>query len=374
MNRRFLIALGGVLALLLVLAAIKMAQIKKMSSMAYAMPPSAVTTASAEEAAWPPTLHAIATLTPVQGVSVAADADGLVVRVAVENGAAVKEGDLLLELDTTVEAAQLASAEARLANARLDADRARELRASNTNSQAELDSVLAALRQAEADAAALRASLDKKIIRAPFAGRVGIRRVNLGQYVQRGTPLLPLQRLDQMYVDFNIPQRQLPLLSVGREVRVRVDAFPDRDFTARLTAIDPAVDAASRNVAVQALLDNPDELLRAGMFARAEVVLPVGEASVVVPSTAIAYASYGNSIFVVEHLKDSKGGPDYLGATQRFVKLGPSRGDQIAILEGVRPGEQVVTAGVFKLRNGSPVQVNNEVTPANSPEPAPPNT
>lgn len=374
MNRRFLLALGGVLALLLVLAAIKMAQIKKMSSMAYVMPPSAVTTATAEEAAWPPVLHAIATLTPVEGVNISADADGLVVRIAVENGAAVKAGDLLLELDNTVEAAQLESAEARLAIARLNADRARELRASNTNSQAELDAVLASLRQAEADAAALRAALDKKSIRAPFDGRVGIRRVNLGQYVQRGTPLLPLQRLDQMYVDFNLPQRQLPLLSVGREVRVRVDAFPDRDFAARLTAIDPAVDAASRNVAVQALLDNPDELLRAGMFARAEVVLPVGEASVVVPATAVAYASYGNSVFVVEQLKDPKSGADYLGATQRFVKLGPARGDQIAILEGVRPGEEVVTAGVFKLRNGSPVQVNNEVRPANSPAPTPPNT
>jgi membrane fusion protein (multidrug efflux system) len=374
MNRKFLLALGGVLLLVLALAAVKMAQIKQMSSMAYVMPPASVTTVTAEEAAWPPVLHAIATLSAVEGVNLAADADGIVVRIAVENGAAVKAGDLLLELDTTVEAAQLASAEARLANARLDADRARELRASNTNSQAELDAVLAALRQAEADAAALRASLDKKSIRAPFDGRVGIRRVNLGQFVQRGTPLLPLQRLNQMYVDFSIPQRQLPLLAVGQEVRVRVDAFPDRAFEARLSAIDPAVDAASRNVAVQALLENPDEVLRAGMFARAEVVLPLGETSVVVPATAVAYAAYGNSVFVIEQIKDPKGGPDFLGATQRFVRLGPARGDQIAILEGVRPGEQVATAGVFKLRNNSPVQVNNTVQPSNSPAPTPPNT
>jgi membrane fusion protein, multidrug efflux system len=373
MNKKFLIALGGVLALVLVLTAVKMAQIKKMSSVAFVMPASSVTTITAEEASWPPVLNAIATLAAVEGVDLAADADGLVVRVAVENGAAVKAGDLLLELDSSVESAQLASAEARLVIARLDADRARELRASNTNSQAELDSALAQFRQAEADVAALRAAHDKKFIRAPFSGRVGIRRVNVGQYVQRGTPLLPLQRLDEMYVNFNIPQRQLPLIKVGQEVRVRVDAFGDRVFSGRLSAVNPAVDASSRNVAVQALLDNPGEVLRAGMFARAEIVLPVTEATVVLPATAIAYAAYGNSVFVVETLKDPKGA-EYLGATQRFVKLGPTRGDQIAILDGVKPGEQVATAGVFKLRNGSPVQINNEKLPANSPAPTPPNT
>lgn len=373
MNLKFLAALGGVLALILVLAAVKMAQIKKMSSMVYEMPASSVTTVVAEEATWAPQLNAIATLAAVEGVDLAADADGLVTRIAVENGAAVRAGDLLIELESSVETAQLAAAEARLAIARLDADRARELRASNTNSQAELDAALAQFRQAEADVAALRAALEKKTIRAPFAGRVGIRRVNLGQFVQRGTPLLPLQRLDQMYVNFNIPQRQLPQLEVGQEVRVNVDAFPGRVFPARLAAINPAVDPDSRNVAAQALLENPGEVLRAGMFARAEVVLPVAESTVVLPATAIAYAPYGTSIYVVEKLSDAKG-REYLGATQRFVKLGPTRGDQIAVLEGVRAGEEVATAGVFKLRNGAPVQVNNKSLPSNSPTPEPPNT
>lgn len=373
MNKKFLTALGGVLALILILAAVKMAQIKEMSSMVYEMPASSVTTIEASETTWPPVINAIATLAAVEGVDLAADADGLVTRIAVENGAAVKAGDVLIELESSVEAAQLAAAEARLEINRLDAERARELRASNTNSQAELDAALAQFRQAEADVAALRASLDKKTIRAPFAGRVGIRRVNLGQYVQRGTPLLPLQRLDQMYVDFNIPQRQLPQLEVGQEVRVTVDAFPDRVFPARLTAINPAVNAESRNVAAQALLDNPGEVLRAGMFARADVVLPVAGATVVLPATAIAYAPYGNSVFVVETLKNPEG-KEYLGATQRFVKLGSTRGDQVAVLEGVKPGEQVATTGVFKLRNGAPVQINNEALPSNSPTPTPPNT
>jgi membrane fusion protein (multidrug efflux system) len=176
-----------------------------------------------------------------------------------------------------------------------------------------------------------------------------------------------------MYVNFNIPQRQLPQLEVGQEVRVNVDAFPGRVFPARLAAINPAVDPDSRNVAAQALLENPGEVLRAGMFARAEVVLPVAESTVVLPATAIAYAPYGNSIYVVEKLSDAKG-REYLGATQRFVKLGPTRGDQIAVLEGVRAGEEVATAGVFKLRNGAPVQVNNKSLPSNSPTPEPPNT
>lgn len=215
--------------------------------------------------------------------------------------------------------------------------------------------------------------MEKKRIRAPFAGRVGIRRVNIGQYISRGTPLLPLQRLDSMYVDFNIPQRHLPVLKVGQEVLVSVDAFDGRVFAGRIGAINPAVDASSRNVAVQAVLENPDELLRAGMFARAEVVLPASDATVVLPATAIAYASYGNSVYVIEKLKGSDGA-EYLGASQRFVKLGPTRGDQISILEGVRAGEVVATAGVFKLRPGAPVQVNNSALPANDPEPTPPNS
>ena len=337
------------------------------------MPPTAVTTVEAVQETWQPVLGAIATLVPVEGVTLGADADGTIARIAVENGAAVKAGDLLLEFDTTVEDAQLAAAEARLALSKLDRDRAAELRDKNTISQAEFDQKEAQFKQTIADAEAIRAQLAKKKVRAPFDGRVGIRQVNLGQFVARGAALMPLQKLDPIYVNFDIPQRNLPQLVVGQETQVRVDAFGDRVFPGKIIAINPEVDSSSRNVAVQALVANPEEILRAGMFARVEVQLPATQPAVVLPATAIAYASYGNSVFIIEKMKD-KEGKEYLGARQQFVKLGTTRGDQIAVLDGVKPGEIVASAGVFKLRNGATVQVNNEKLPANSPTPTPAKT
>lgn len=373
MFKKFLFAIGGFVLVVLSLGAVKVAQIKTLMSQPHAMPASAVTSTEATLATWTPTLEAIATLAAVEGTMIAADAEGAVTRIAVENGARVKTGDVILELDSSVEKAQLAAAEARLGIARLDFQRAEGLLRENTISQAELDAASAQAKQAEADVEALKATIAKKVVRAPFDGRVGIRLVNTGQFVGRGEALIPLQQLERMYVNFNIPQRQLPQLQVGQTVRVRVDAFPDRDFEARVNAISPAVDESSRNVAVQALIENRDELLRPGMFARASVVLPEGQPTVVLPQTAIAFASYGNSVYIIEKMK-GQDGQEYLGVRQQFVRLGPTRGDQIAILEGVKPGEQVVTTGVFKLRNGAAVQVNNEVTPSNNPNPTPVNT
>jgi membrane fusion protein (multidrug efflux system) len=373
MIKKLLLVLAGFALVIVTLGAVKIVQIKTMSSQPHVMPLTAVTTVEAKLETWQPTLAAIATLAPVEGVTLATDADGVISRIAVENGAAVKAGDLLLEFDTTVEAAQLAAAESKLALAKLNSQRAAELREKNTVSQADLDDAIAQRNQAEADAGALRAQLAKKVVRAPFDGRVGIRLVNVGQFVARGSLLLPLQRLNPMYVNFTIPQRQLPQLSVGQAVSVKVDAFPDRTFPGTINAINPEVDSASRNVSVQAIMDNPDEALRAGMFARVEVLLPAAAPAIVLPATAIAYASYGNSVFIVEKMKD-KEGAEYLGVRQQFVKLGDTRGDLIAITEGVKPGEQVVTAGVFKLRNAAPVQVNNTVQPSGNPSPKPANT
>jgi membrane fusion protein (multidrug efflux system) len=209
-------------------------------------------------------------------------------------------------------------------------------------------------------------------VRAPFDGRIGIRLVNTGQFVDRGQPLLPLQKLDPIFVNFNVPQRQLPSLALGQSVSVLIDAF-EQPFTGRLTAINSEVDATTRNVAVQATLANPTEVLRAGMFARVEVQLPATESLVVVPATAIAYASYGNSVYVVEKMKHPDG-KEYLGVRQQFVKLGATRGDLIAVTGGLKPGEQVVSAGVFKLRNGAAVSVNNAVQPTSNPAPKPVNT
>lgn len=373
MLKRLLCLIGGVALVFFTLGAVKVSQIKEMSSQQHAMPAAAVTSAKAEQAVWRRTLNSIATLAPVEGVLLAADAEGTITRIAVENGAAVKAGDVLVEFDTTVETAQLAAAEARHRIARLDRQRAEELLAKNTISQAQLDAADAQLRQTEADAAAVKALLEKKIVRAPFSGRVGIRLINLGQFVARGAPLMPLQRLDPMYVDLQIPQRQLPQVAVGQQVNVRIDAFPDRVFEGRVSAINPAVDAASRNVSVQATIANPDELLRSGMFARAEIELKAGNPEVVLPATAISYASYGNSVFIIEKMKHADGS-EYLGVRQMFVKLGASRGDMIAVLEGVKPGDEVATSGVFKLRNGLEIQLNNTVKPESQVDPKPANT
>lgn len=372
MFTKFLIAIGGFVAVVLLLGAVKVAQIKEVSSQPHGNPASAVTSVEAKAEAWQPVIGAIGTLAPVQGVTVAADADGVVSKVAVENGAAVKAGDLIIELDTSVEAAQLAAAEATAALAKLQHDRAAELVEKKTISQSDFDAATAQLNQATANVAALKATIDRKQVRAPFDGRVGIRLVNVGQFVARGRPLVPVQKLDPIYVNFNIPQRQLSALAIGQKIVLRVDAFPT-PFEGTIDAINSEVDASTRNVSVQALLANPEEQLRSGMFVQVEVELPATEARIALPATAISYASYGNSVFIIEKMKD-KDGNDYTGVRQQFVKLGATRGDLIAIEDGVKPGEQVVTSGVFKLRNGAPVQVNNVVQPTASPSPKPANT
>lgn len=373
MFKKFIIAILGFFVVVGLLGFVKVAQIKKASSQPHVMPATAVTTFKSVEETWRPVLSAIATLAPVQGVTLGADADGTIARIAVENGAAVKAGDLLLEFDTTVEVAQLAAIEARLAIVKLDRDRAAELREKQTNSQAELDQAEAQLKQTQADVEALRAQLAKKKVTAPFDGRVGIRLVNVGQFVARGAPLMPLQKLNPIYVNFSLPQRYLPQIVSGQDVQVKVDAFGNRVFAGKVNAINPEVDAASRNVSVQATIENPGEVLRSGMFAQVEVQLPADKPSVIVPATAIAYASYGNSVYIIENMKGPDG-KEYLGARQQFVKIGATRGDQIAILEGVKPGEEVATAGIFKLRNGAPVQINNDKLPSNNPAPQPENT
>lgn len=373
MIKKFIIAIAGFLLVVFTLGAVKVAQIKEMSSISHVPPPSAVTTTEAKTADWHPYLNAIGTLAPVEGVTLSADADGTITRIVADSGTAVKAGDLLIELDTTVETAQLAAAQARADLAKINADRAKELWERNANSKSEYDLAEATFKQAGADVNAIQALIAKKQVRAPFAGRVGIRLVNLGQFVARGRPLVPLQKLDPIFVNFSIPQRQLPELAMGQEVGVLVDAFAAKRFVGKVTAINSEVDPATRNISIQATLANPDEQLRAGMFARVEVQMSAAAPQVVVPATSIAYASYGNSVFIVEKMKD-KDGKEYLGVRQQFVKLGATRGDLVAIVEGVKAGEKIVTSGVFKLRNGAAVQENNVVQPSSSAAPTPANT
>lgn len=373
MLKKFLFTLGGFVAVFLALGGVKAAQIKKAASTPHTLPPIGVATVETRAETWRPTLNAIGTLTPVQGVTISAEIDGTVVRVAAESGAVVKTGDLLVELDTSVERSQLVAAEARSELAKINIDRTRDLFERKAISRSEFDAATAAYKQAGADVAALRALIAKKQVRAPFDGRVGIRVVNLGQYVGRGAPLMPLQRLDPVYVNFSLPQRHLPALALGQRLGLQVDAYEGRRFEATVTAVNSEVDPVTRNITVQATVPNPREELRVGMFARVEVELPGGDPVVVVPATAIAYASYGNSVFVVEKMK-APGGAEYLGVRQQFVKLGASRGDLVGIVDGLKPGQMVVSTGVFKLRNGAEVQINNSVQPAASPAPRLPNT
>ena len=363
-----------VFALLVVgLGAVKVAQIQEMSSQPHVLPASAVSTCEARMENWQPVISSIATLAPVQGVTISADADGPVVKILVENGATVHTGALLMEIDSSVEQAQLRAAEAQLVLARLNEKRATDLLARDTISQSDFDQTIAQLNQAEGTVLALKATIEKKSVRAPFSGRAGIRLVNLGQFVSRGQALVPLQKLDLLYVNFKIPQRLLSALSIGQKVAVAVDAFQRTSFEATVTAIDSEVDASTRNFSVQASLDNPKEELRPGMFAQVAVQMPAGEPHVVLPATAIAYAPYGNSVFIVENMK-GEDGQEFQGVRQQFVAIGATRGDLIAIASGVKPGERVVTSGVFKLRNGMAVQVNNTVQPTSDPTPHPANT
>jgi membrane fusion protein (multidrug efflux system) len=373
MIKRFTIAIAGFASVVAVLVAVKGAQLQEMMSANHAPPMTTISTAKVEAQEWFPIIKAIGTLAPIQGVTLSSELEGAIVNIPAANGVSVMKGDLLIELDTSVERAQLAAAEARTELSRLQVNRAEELRKKETISQSDLDTAVAQYAQSQAELAALQANIDKKAIRAPFDGRVGIRLVNLGQFVSRGTPLIPLQKLDFMFVDFFVPQREIPHLGIGQDVNVTVDAFPNQIFTATVSAVNPQVDALTRNVAVQATLPNPGEKLRSGMFSQVEVMLPTPQKVVSVPATAISYASYGNSVFVVEMVQGPDGS-EYLGVRQQPIKLGRARGDQVAVIEGLTGDEEVVSSGVFKLRNNMPVQVNNTVTPTNAKDPTPANT
>ncbi len=339
----------------------------------YQPPPEAVTTVVAANEKWDATLSAIGTVTAVQGVTVAADLPGLVERIAFESGSTVHTGDVLVKLDTKQEQAQLAAAAAQRELARLQLERVEGLRAKGVTSQAELDSARAAFAEAEGRVGEIRATVARKTIRAPFSGVLGIRQVNLGQFVSGGDPIVPLQSLDPIYVDFSVPQQQVGRLAAGTEVRVRAEGGDGAAAAGRVTAVDSVVDPATRNVRVQARFDNPGGTLRPGMFVETRIVLGAGEPVVALPASAIQYAPYGDSVFIVEQMQ----GPDgetYRGVRQQFVKLGAGRGDQVAVRSGVEPGEEVVTSGVFKLRQGAAVLVNNDVQPGNDPTPRPENS
>ncbi len=349
------------------LALVKTAQIKKMiaagEAAAAAMPPTTVTAAGAQSQSWENSLPATGSLLAVQGVTVGAEVPGKVVKIAFEAGAAVKAGDLLVQLDTTTEDAQLRAAEATAALAKANLERARDLRENNTNSVAELDAADAQAKQADAQVQAIRAVIAKKTIRAPFDGRLGLRLVNLGQILREGDPISTLQTLDPIYVNFSLPQQRISQIAPGSVVHVTSDAAPGESFEGKITAISPEVDTATRNIRVQATISNRGEKLRPGMFANVDVVLPSRTEALAIPATAVLYAPYGDSVFVIDEKKDEQSGKVQQVLRQQFIRLGAARGDFVNVIDGLKPGEQVVTAGVFKLRGGMPVVIDNTLAP-----------
>ncbi|MCI0404332.1 MAG: efflux RND transporter periplasmic adaptor subunit [Acidobacteria bacterium] len=372
MARRMILMLTATAVVLATLGLVKFSQIQGAAGQAasFRPPPTAVTTIVAQQEEWPVTLNAIGTVAAVQGVTVSADLSGIVERISFESGDWVREGDLLVQLDIKQEQAQLAAAEAERDLARLNYDRTEGLVNEGAISRAEYDEAAAEQKRTEARVAEIRATIARKTIRAPFSGLLGIRQVNLGQYLSGGDPVVPLQSLDPIYVNFGIPQQDAGQARIGRRVRIASADLGGIEFAGRVTATNSVVDEATRNVQVQATLANPRGILRPGMFVQAEVLLDTTHSLVVLPASAISYAPYGDSVFVVAELQDQNG-QSYRGVRQQFVKLGGGRGDQVAVLSGLQPGEEVVTSGAFKLRNGASVVVNNDVQPGNERAPTP---
>ncbi len=328
-------------------------------------PPQTVTAMHIKEEQWEQIISATATVTAVQGVEISAETGGRVVYIGFKSGSTVKKGDLLLKLDTASEDAQLVSAEASVILANANLKRISRLRKQNVASQDALDSAKAKAKEAKAQVQNMLALIAKKTVRAPFSGRLGLRLINLGEILKEGAPIVSLQTLDPIYVDFSIPQKSLPALKTGLEVRVAVDAAPGKIFSGKIMAKNPDVDLATRSVRVRSQIANSDEILRAGMFATASVVMAGKQTVLPVVSTAISYATFGDSVFVIE-----KQGDEQL-LRQQFVRLGETRGDYVDIVDGLKAGETVVTSGLFKFRSGMKVVIDNTLAPKASLTPSP---
>lgn len=334
------------------------------------MPPEAVTTTTVREETWQPTLSTVGSLTAVNGVLVSADLPGIIERISFESGKPVKAGDVLVQLDMRQEQAQSEAAEAKLQLASQSLNRQTDLLRKRVSSQSDYDTASAEFQQAKAILQEIRATIARKTIRAPFSGNLGIRLVNVGQYVQSGDKIVPLQSLDPIYVDFALPQQHLAELKPGNPVRIQAEGFGTATFSGEITAINSMVDTTSRNIQVQATLKNPDGKLLPGMFVKVDVLLPNEEKVLSVPASSISYAPYGDSVFVVEPSTGPEGKPNKV-VKQQFVVLGSSRGDQVAVVSGLKAGQEVVTSGAFKLRPDAEVTVNNEVQPSNESSPTP---
>jgi len=373
MLKKLIVASVGVT---IVVGAIVYAKLGQFAAMGEAtasmvMPPETVTAVTVADAQWEQVIAATGTVTAVQGVTVSVEVGGRVTQIAFKSGTVVDAGEVLLQLDTASEDAQLASARAAAALAKTDLARVRKLGKRELASEDAVDRAEAQVKETFAQVGVIRALVAKKTVRAPFAGRLGLRLVNLGQVLQEGDPIVALQTLDPVYVDFSIPQRQVARLRQGMKVRVSADAAPGETVYGEIVALSPEVDATTRNLRVRARVKNPEEKLRAGMFANVEVVLAESRSVLPIPATAVLYATFGDSVFVVEQKTNEASGQTEQVLRQQFVRLGEARGDFVDVTGGLKPGETVVTSGVFKLRSGAKVVIDNTLAPDARLEPRP---
>jgi membrane fusion protein (multidrug efflux system) len=370
----FVVLLGLFLAVVFGFGFVKFTQIQGFITLAksgaFEPPPTAVTTDVAKESQWQPTLQSVGSLTAVNGVTISTDLAGIVRQIAFESGNKVRSGDLLVRLDTVQEEAQLHQSEAQRDFAAVTLKRDKDLVEKHAIAQSDYDNAEAAFRQSQAAVDQFNALIARKTLRAPFDGVTGIRQVNLGQYLKEGDMVVTLQAFDPIYVNFSLPQQDLSKLSVGQSVTLHVDAFEDQSFQGKITAINSLVDQATRNIQVQATFSNSDFRLRPGMFAKVSVIMNEKQNVVAIPATAIHYAPYGDSIFIVSQMKDPQG-KEYKGVKEQFIKTGQSRGDMITVTSGLKPGDEVVTSGVFRLKSGAHVNVNNQIKPGTDLAPNP---
>ena len=382
---RYVVVTLGLLLLVGILVSVKFLQISSLMAMGKQMaqagpPPEAVASAVAETRDWEGTLFAVGTVAGKKSVDLSNDAAGRVDRIRFESGALVKKDQVLVELDARVERAELASAKSRRDLAQVNATRSRLLVAEKVAAQVQLDNDEASLRTANTEIAQIQAEIERKIVRAPFAGRLGIREVDVGQYLNPGTRLTVLEQIGGLYVDFTLPQEQLGRVKEGLPARVTPDAPANTSIDGVISAVAPSVDQTTRSLKLRATIPSRSDKLRPGMFVDVNVVMPTRSTVVTVPATAVIHAPYGDSLFVIEDkppgspgLSKTPDGKPIKLARQQFVRLGEARGDFVAIAQGLKAGSQVVSAGAFKLRNGSPVVIDNSVKPEPKLNPRPEN-
>jgi membrane fusion protein (multidrug efflux system) len=371
MAKKIIITTLSLLIVIGVIAGIKVSQIRKLISQKPYQPSESVSTATVNPAIWQQTLTSVGSLSAVQGVTVAAELDGKIAEVDFEAGKAVNAGDVLVRQDTTVEEAELRSAQAAVHLAKVNLARTSELLAKGTVSQSQFDQDEATYEQAVASADNIQATINKKTIKAPFSGQLGIRLINLGQNLKAGDAIVSLQALNPIFVDFYLPQQQLAQLKTGLSIRVSGDSMGGKSVEGKLTAVSPDVDSSTRNVRVQATVDNDGGILHPGMFVDVAVELPATDKVLPIPATAVLYAPYGDSVYVVDTVSDKDTGAKSLVVRQQIVRLGEQKGDFVAVTSGLKEGDTIVTSGVFKLRPGTPVVVNNSVAPDSKLAPTP---